>query len=179
MPSRRVQAHRRGTNTARRPVEWLRARTAVTNVAGAAGVTAAAFDLTGAFPKFLDFTSPTIVRVRGELAVSALLSTGGIISWAAGFVKMSTKSFGVGILAIPIPNIDDADWMWFHGGSMGDGGSTAIQPEEDVQHVVVDTKAMRKFQQDDDTLVFVFANSAGVVGSDFIMALQFSILVKE
>ena len=179
MARRRTRTDR-GRTSGRRPVEWARGRTAVTNTAGAAGsTTASAFDITGAFPTFLSFVSPTIVRIRGELTLSALLGVNAIIQWSAGFVKMSTKSFGVGILAVPIPNVDDADWLWFAGGAMGDGGSTGIQPEEDLHHLVIDTKAMRKFQQDDDTLVFVFANHSGVTGSDFIHSMQFSVLIKE
>ena len=179
MARARTRTDRRGRGAVR-PVEWLRGRTAKTTLAGAAGATTAtAFDLSTPFVKFSEYTSPTIVRIRGELTMTGIVTTSGIIQWAAGFLKMSAKSFGVGILAIPIPNIDDADWFGFWGGANGDGGTVGLQPEEDVVHVPIDVKSMRKFSQDDDILVFVVANDNGVVGEDLRFALQFSILVKE
>ena len=180
MARARTRTDRRGRG-ARRPVEWLRGRIAITTVAGAAGATtASAFNISGAFPAFIGLTSPTVVRIRGELTMSGIVISSGLLAWAAGFVKMSLKAFTVGILAVPIPTLDDADWMWFHQAAQGDGGTVGLQPEEDVNHVMIDTKAMRKFEQTgDDMLAFVVANLNGVVGEDLRMAMGFSVLVKE
>ena len=170
----------RSSSRPRRPVEWFRGDTQVTVISGvAAGVGAAAFNISAGFPSFLDLTSPTIVRIRGMLFVSAVLSTGAVCPWAAGFLQMSTKAFGVGITAIPIPISDDADWQWFMGGAVGDGTSTTAQPQEDVHNIMVDTKAMRCYEQDDQALVFVLANRSGIAATDIVMHLSFSVLVKE
>jgi len=168
----------RGTSAPKRPVEWLRTRTAFTQIVGVAGVeVAAAFDVTPT--QLLTIVSPTIVRIRGELSVAADFSTGGMIPWAAGFVQMSRKALLTGIAAVPFPGVDDADWQWYHSGAVGDAGSGVVIPENDVVHVMVDTKAMRRYEQDDQTLVFVVTNASAIVASDLNFVGSFSILIKE
>ena len=111
--------------------------------------------------------------------MAALVTSSGMIAWNAGFLQMSTKAFLVGTLATPFPGIDDADWQWFSGGCLGDGGSAAIQPQEDMFNVDVDAKSMRRYEQDDQAFVFVFSNHSGVVGENIQMCLDFSFLAKE
>ena len=162
----------------KRPVEWLRNRTLFTNLPGAAGVaTAAAFDVTPTV--LLTLVSPTIVRIRGELSMSADLATDGMCVFAAGFVQMSRKAFATGVAAIPFPGLDDADWQWYHSGAIGDAGSSVLVPENDVQHIMIDTKAMRRYEQDDQTMVLVIANLSGLAASDLNFYCSFSILIKE
>ncbi len=168
----------RRSNAVKRPVEWLRNRTAVTTVAGAAGVpSAAAFDLTPT--QLLTLVSPTIVRIRGEVSMSADFANGGMLQYAAGIVQMSRKAFGAGITSIPFPDVDDADWQWFHSACAGDAGSSVVIPENDIVHVMIDTKAMRRYEQDDQTMVFVIANLGQVAGNDLTFGASFSILIKE
>jgi len=165
-------------NSVKRPVEWLRTRTAFTNLPGAAGVpTGVAFDMTPT--QLLTVISPTIVRIRGELSMSADLSTDGMTVYAAGFLQMSRKAFTTGIAAVPFPGVDDADWQWYHSAAVGDSGSSVLVPENDVVHVMIDTKAMRKYEQDDQTLIFVVANLSGLAASDLNFYGSFSILIKE
>ena len=92
---------------------------------------------------------------------------------------MSRKALLSGIAAVPFPSVDDADWQWYHAASVGDAGSSVLTPENDVVHVMVDTKAMRKYEQDDQTLVFVVANLSNLAASDITFAGTFSILIKE
>ena len=159
-------------------MEWLRQRLTNTSLVGAAGVpTAVAFDLIAT--TLLTLVSPMIVRIRGELSVTADFSTGAVLPYAAGFVQMSRKAFTSGIAAVPFPSVDDADWQWYHAGAVGDAGSTVFVPENDVVHVMVDTKAMRRYEQDDQTLVFVLANLSLLAASTITFAASFSILIKE
>ena len=165
-------------SSVRRPVEWLRQRTVFTTVVGAAGVaTAVAFDLTPT--QMLTLVSPTIVRIRGEISVAADYATGGILPWAAGCVQMSRKALTTGIAAVLFPNVDDADWQWFHAGGVGDGGSSVVIPENDVVHVMIDSKAMRRYEQDDQTLVLVVSNLSGILNADLNFVTSLSILIKE
>jgi len=177
---RRGHTRTRGTSAVR-PVEWFRGFTVLTTVVGAAGASsAAAFLLLGAAgTAFAAAISPTIVRIRGSLAIVSDVTT-GLGFWSAGFVKMSAKAFSVGITAVPIPSVDDADWQWYSSGGLGDSAAITSTPgEEDVVHIDIDSKAMRKFQQDDDVFVFVFANNTGIAGDDISFRLGFSILIKE
>ena len=176
-----ARARRRPNSGApRRPVEWGRGFTVQTTVVGAAGVTTAAvFDIAGSFAFFAAALSPTIVRIRGCLSVAGDLAA-GLGMWSAGFAKVSTKAIGVGIAAVPIPGVEDADWQWYMSCGIGDAAAIAsAQPGEDVMHIDVDTKAMRRYEQDDETLAFVFANNTGVAGDDISFRLGFSILIKE
>ena len=176
----RARTRRVNSRGAVRPVEWLRGFTNQTTVIGAAGASSAAvFNVSGAFAAFAAAVSPTVVRIRGCLTISADL-TAGLGMWAAGFVKMSAKSLSVGIAAVPIPNVDDADWQWFMSCGVGDAAAiTSAQPGEDLIHVDIDSKAMRRYEQDDEILVFVFANNTGIAGDDISFRLGFSILLKE
>ena len=168
------------SNRPARGVEWARGFTVQTTVIGAAGASsAAAFDISAVFPFIAAAVSPTIVRIRGCLVIGADL-TAGIGMWSAGFVKVSAKAFGVGITAIPIPAVDDADWQWYMACGIGDAAAIATsQPANDMSIVEIDSKSMRRYEQDDEHLVFVFANNTGIAGDDISFRLGFSILVKE
>ena len=177
-----ARARRRSSQGQRRsvrPVEWARGFIAQTTVLGTAGSSAAAFNISGGFPFIAAMTSPTIVRIRGTLSIVSDIA-GGLAFWSAGFVKTSLKAFGVGITAIPIPMVDDADWQWFAGGGIGDAAViTSPQPQEDVLNVPIDTKSMRRYEQDDEIITLVLANNTGIIGDDITFRCAFSILVKE
>ena len=163
----------------RRPVEWLRTRSVPAILLGAAGVpTGIAFEVTPT--QLLTIVSPTIVRIRGELTLSADTALPpGVIPWAAGCVQMSKKALGAGLAAIPFPNVDDADWQWFEAGAVGDSGSSTIIPENDVVHVNIDTKSMRRYEQDDQTMVIVVSNLGLVLTNDLGVTIALSVLIKE
>ena len=79
-----------------------------------------------------------------------------------------------------MPAVDDADWQLYEGGCIGDAAAlTGVLPGEDVLHIDLDSKAMRRYEQDDETLGFVFSNLTGVAGDDLLVCAHFSILVKE
>ena len=176
--ARRQATSSRSSSRPRRPVEWSRVATVPTILIGVGGgVSAAVFDLTPTVMATL--VSPTIVRIRGRIDISADV-TAPMGRYAAGLVKISRKSLAGGIAAIPIPLSDDADWQWYDAGCLGDSVTfSSPTPEEDVLHLMVDTKAMRRYEQDDETLAFVFANNSGVTGDDLFFCANFSILIKE
>ena len=179
MASRRQARNFRSSRPAR-GVEWARGVTTETTLIGVGGgVSAAVFDIGSFFPFLQAAVSPTIVRIRGVLDIAAD-STSGMTLYGAGFVKGSVKAVSAGIAAIPIPILDDADWQWYSAGSLGD--STALGgaiPEEDILHVMIDTKSMRKYEQDDQTLLFVMSNQSGIAGDDLLFRCCFSVLIKE
>ena len=128
----------------------------------------------------LTAVSPTIVRIRGQIDLAGDLSGAPVmLPWAAGLVQMSRKAFATGIAAVPFPSIDDADWQWYEVGSVGDAGSTTLLPENDLVHVPIDTKAMRRYEQDDQTLVLVVANLSLVATHTLMFSTSLSILIKE
>jgi len=105
---------------------------------------------------------------------------GGMASYAHGLVQASAKALAAGIAALPVPLLDDADWQWFDAGSFGDAAAlTSPQPGEDVLQTIVDTKAMRRYDQDDQMLLLVISNQTGIAGDDILVNGAFSILVKE
>ncbi len=177
-----ARARNRSNRTVvRRPVEWGRIFSVQTTVIGAAGVSsAAAFVIIGgAGSDFDSAISPTLVRIRGSLCIAGDIAA-GLGFWSAGIVQMSAKAFAVGITAIPIPMVDDADWQWFDSGCIGDSVAiTSAVGENDIDHRVIDSKSMRKYQQNDDVGVFVFANNTGVAGDDISFRFGLSLLVKE
>ena len=168
----------RSSTSVKRPVEWLRVQTDVITIDSALGVSvAAAFDLTAT--ALLTIVSPTIVRIRGQLTLAGDFMGVEFLTWAAGIVQMSRKAFTTGIAAVPFPNVDDADWQWFAAGAIGDGASAPV-PAEDTTDVVIDTKSMRRYEQDDQTMVLVVANNSLVAaGEELFMQACLSILIKE
>jgi len=176
-----ARARRSVSRGAKRPVEWGRLFSVQTTVVGAAGVASAAAlqVLGGAGSDFNSAISPTVVRIRGSLTITADLIA-GLGFWAAGIVKMSQKAFLTGIAAIPIPMVDDADWQWFATGGVGDAAAIgSAQPGEDIVHMEIDTKSMRRYEQNDDIAVFVFANLTAIAGDDITFRFGLSLLVKE
>ena len=168
----------RSSTSVKRPVEWLRVQTTVTTIDSALGATtAAAFELTPT--TFLTIVSPTVVRIRGALSLTGDFSSPQMLPWSAGIVQMSRKAFLTGLLAIPFPTLDDADWQWYDAGAIGDGAA-GVAPQEDVSRIVIDSKAMRRYEQDDQTMVLVVANHAGLAaGEELFMHAMLSILIKE
>ena len=124
--------------------------------------------------------SPTVVRIRGELTLAADTSLPpGVLPWAAGITQVSRKAFTAGIASLPFPGVDDADWQWYQAGAVGDGGSSTIIPENDVVHTIIDSKAMRRYEQDDQTMVLVISNLSLLLTNDLIVTSALSVLIKE
>jgi len=103
----------------------------------------------------------TIVRTRGEFVgalTSAVAAQNGFIG-AIGVGLVTTAAFSIGITAIPGP-IDEAGWDgWLYhrffsimAAAPIDGGAAAdgdlIHPTTAALRVEVDSKAMRKFDED-------------------------------
>ena len=88
----------------------------------------------------------TIIRLRGELLVTALMNAAtDSMRIAMGMILVSDEAFAAGVASIPSPISDiDDDWMYHQfmlvqsGVLSGDGQGTEFRFE-------VDNKAMRKF----------------------------------
>ena len=100
----------------------------------------------------------TIVRTRGELLLlllSAAAPQQGF-EYAAGLCIVSAKAFSVGATAIPGP-ITDMDWDGWYWHTQGEIKAFASGTFSDIAaaaRIVVDSKAMRKFE-DQNTAVGV------------------------
>ncbi len=116
----------------------------------------------------------TIIRLRGEVVIDALLGTAGdSAEIAIGMIVVSDEAFAAGAASIPSPITDaDDDWM-FHQwcsvgsrlvGAAGQGSSYRFQ---------VDNKSMRKLPVG-KTVVCVaeMASEVGVVSADLSLNLR-------
>ena len=104
----------------------------------------------------------TIVRVRG--VIGATLDTAAVnesLIVRFGLKIVSSDAFAVGITAVPGPGSDRTeDWMWTGQLYLTSGDEAAIVPDMLSGQLVVDGKAMRKFQTA-EVLVFVIEVLAG------------------
>ncbi len=111
-----------------------------------------------------DLTNPTLIRVRGHLEV-LIPPLAGISYWAAGMIMVENQALLVG--GWPDPLFDmDADWFWFASGLITDYGSG-----HRYQRFVIDSKAMRKIDADQESPQLIFSNStasAGPVSYNFL-----------
>ena len=104
----------------------------------------------------------TIVRIRGLCAIQLLTvdAVGAGFFGAIGIGIVSTPAFTAGIASVPTP-ITEANWEgWmFHQffdvrsltTTLGDGANAV----KAVENMVIDTKAMRKFGQDETLMAVV------------------------
>ena len=106
-------------------------------------------------------TDSTIVRIRGEMVVwrnSVYPSVADQVIWYAGIVVGHENLLG----ALPDPELDDADWMWYTTGysvpeliSNGSGGTLRAGPP---RHIIIDNRAKRKLVNEEAKALFVFKN---------------------
>ncbi len=155
-----------------RATEWLAGSLETTTTALAAST--AVLDQTFTFGE-----KATIVRVRGDLWVST--DQGAASETAFGSLGMSIvkeQASTVGITAVPLPytdNIDDSFYL-LQNWALRTRFFTGAGMEHDVfQHYVLDSKAMRKVDQG-DTSVVTMENADATGGCLFL--LTFRMLVK-
>ena len=123
----------------------------------------------------------TIMRIRGRLhmAITAILGVGRTTA-VLGLIIASDDAVGVGATALPDPLLDaDAEWIWL--GSMEVVGFSATLAEQGgagLDHLEVDTKAMRKVKANEQIVLVVNPGqpTAGVTAAidGFIRALAAS-----
>ena len=114
----------------------------------------------------------TIIRTRGLFAAYLIATTtvGTGFFGAAGIGIVSNEAFAVGASAVPGPlSEDDWDgWLWHHHfdvraitGTIADGVNAVSM----VERIVIDSKAMRKWDSDSETLVGVTEVVESVAGT--------------
>ena len=97
----------------------------------------------------------TIVRIRGQLLLTLNLATAALdgMIGAIGIGIVNQQAFTIGSTAVPGPfsEPDWDGWMWHHYihtraiAAQAAGADIAINSQSSVQRLEIDTKAMRKF----------------------------------
>ena len=104
----------------------------------------------------------TILRMRGEFTVASN-GAGQSVEYLAGFAFVTEFN-------VPNPTLDnDERWMWFAGGHTDAGPVAAEIPH--MRHMI-DAKAKRRFNENDDQLIFVVANHDAVATLSFALTVR-------
>jgi len=143
----------RSRQSPRRRTEWFQGvgGTAITSVASSsAGFLGGGVVTT--------FGEETLVRTRGilDLTMIAVTSPGDGFFGAVGIGLATSAAVAAGIASVPTPITESGwdGWLW-HSFVSVHGGITLIANESSHQRVEIDSKAMRKVQ-DDMTLFAAF-----------------------
>ena len=129
-----------------------------------------------------NMTSPTLVRVRGELFLRA--SVGNVddpVVFGFGIAIVNRRASDVGSTALPRP-LDELDysWLWHSMNFFVVKSSTDnAWPITTGARIVIDSKAMRKVLSKEEEVVYVAQtkNFSGIAGVEF--AVQTRLLFKE
>ena len=119
----------------------------------------------------------TWIRIRGELEIFLVANTAAAdgMQGALGLALVTTAAFNQGIAALPRP-INDAEgefWLWHQ--FVGLHGSIASDPRATVRYQV-DSKAMRKFDQDMTVVMIGSFTESGT--ADMRIMFDSRVLVK-
>ena len=127
----------------------------------------------------------TVVRIRGSVDLRHGSGVEGEQHVGVGIAMCTDKEVDAGGASLPLPLTDASDdrWMWHWSGVVGTRGITAVSPTTTNQalnskHIVVDSKAMRKWDER-QTLCFLIEslNLSGTTSIVFAAAWA-RILVK-
>ena len=101
----------------------------------------------------------TIVRERMYWYIRSDVLTGGeIYGGAVGFCVVSDQASAIGVTAVPTPITDQGSDLWYAYAQMfGRFGGTAV--EEVGKDMQIDSKAMRKVEEGEDSII-VFESGA-------------------
>ena len=152
--ARRASSFRRGP---RRATDW-----------GASSVATAFTGVSGSTVALLETFTPiiggeTLIRTRGLLTImSDQVTTQERQMGAVGIAVVTAQAESVGITAIPHPDTDAAwgGWLWhtYFARQMEFVTGAGFDPNW-VQNIVIDSKAMRKVDED-ERIVVVVENSS-------------------
>jgi len=150
---------RRATSPVRsRKTEWF-GFFGSTQLVGVNNTTVA--DLGSAIPDDLR-VGATIVRIRGELLVASQDAPDDLQPniWATCIMVANREAVAIGATALPDPGVDDGDYLWHRSGYqatpvdvLGTSGDLA------ARYIEIDNKSMRKMNESNKTIVFIFKNS--------------------
>ena len=154
----------RGRNTARRKTQWTSspAETAFIALAAATSIFDLAFTTTGDRPE-------TMARLRGLLTVMTDQFTATESPFGAvGMCVVSDEAAAVGITAMPKPYTDaESDlWLFHQYWSAPVSAPTAVGMNNVAVQYLLDSKAMRKVNED-ETLVGIIQNGSAANGALF------------
>ena len=111
----------------------------------------------------------TLVRTRGVISIglSASSTVGGGFTGAVGVGIVTNDAFAIGATAMPGP-LADAQWdgwlfhTFFNSMGLKAGLATQDTVPQAVQHIVVDSKAMRKLNLNDPIFAMIDVIEIGV-----------------
>ena len=112
----------------------------------------------------------TAIRLRGLFSawlVSAT-SAGDGFTGAVGVGLTTAASFAIGLTAVPTPlaEITWEGWLYHNFFSVHAGGASGLDAPGAAQHIVVDSKAMRKFNDDMVIYAIIEVDEQGAAGMD-------------
>ena len=168
-------------SSVRRALTWTFNATTLSTVAiGASSV----FDLTALVSSDVK-RDATITRVRGEVMVemSPAAFSGAIGFYYQGLVVVTADAFNSGVGALPDPETDEGDWMWYNSGSIRiptrrNDADTAELESRAIRYIELDTKAQRKLPENNRLLCYVFKND-GASNRALNVAIQARTLLKR
>ena len=151
----------------RRKLTWALFGTGAVSLAASAAVAA---DLTtlilGQQPSLNNFT---LVRVRALFGVRPISTTPTARFYDAGMTWVTDAAFSAG--ALPDPENDDVSWLW-HSGVPWSPGNTAETSAgtftTNFSMLEVDTKSMRRIDEQDQALVLVVKNRQATTSEFFL-----------
>ena len=124
----------------------------------------------------------TLVRIRGKLFfhLTSADGAGSGYTFGVGIGIVSNDAFAVGVTAVPKP-IADADWpgwLWydFVSAKAPIGAISAANWQQVPQVITIDSKAMRKFRNNET--LFVIVELAEVTSAVMEIACMTRILLK-
>ena len=91
------------------------------------------------------FPTPTIVRLRGNLACTTDISStpGGVGVLVVGAIVVTANAFAVPVVPSPATDIG-SDFLWWNAFEVGASATDVIGEEITIHRMQVDSKAMRK-----------------------------------
>ena len=165
----------------RQRVEWTGGQTAIGTTVST-GSTVALGSSVITLLTIDSMTSPTLVRVRGELMMwdsGGSNGDAGVLGF--GIAVVSRRASDVGSTAVPRP-LDEMDYSWlWHTMNfiVRRTGADAFTPAINVVRMVIDSKAMRKVLSKEEELVYVIQMKVitGTLAVNF--TVQTRLLFKE
>ncbi len=125
-------------------------------------------------------TSPTVVRVRGEVLAYA---SAGVADhecvFGSGMAVVNRRAAGVGTTALPRPISDpDYSWLWHSFLFFRFSGATQSISGSAMWRATIDSRAMRKILSKEEEIVFCFENNTTQTIT-IRVALSARVLLKE
>jgi len=119
------------------------------------------------------FPQGTLVRIRGvfDVFTNPVGANNDDVRWGAGiyFANSGALAAGTGSLQFPLSQIESGEWMWWATGLIRQRSTySEFSSSQNAVRVEIDSKAMRKFSNDQALVIVVqTSNGAGTTGVFF------------